>query len=195
MRRHKNDDPKLDTILGRAIKKYGWENFKYETVEECDNKEELLEKEKYYINYYNSLMPNGYNMTKGGEKLFGSNNPFFGKKHSKESREKMSNAQSKKVGELNQFYGRHHTEQTKQLISQNNSKKVVNIDNDGMVVNIFDNIKNAAQWCLEQNLTQSRYANSDICKRCKDGKRSFGFYWKYFDECVETMADECKPVE
>ena len=59
---------------------------------------------------------------------------------------------------------------------------------------IFSSIKEAAQWCYDNNLTKSQYANSDICKRCKDGKKAFGFNWKYFDECVETMTDECKSV-
>lgn len=195
MRKHKNDDTHLNTILGRAIKKYGWDNFQCEIVEECDNKYDLLEKEKYYIRYYNSLTPNGYNMTIGGEKLFGEHNPFFGKQHSQETKEKLSTMASNRIGELNPFYGKHHNEQTKQLIANSNSKKVANTDNNGRIINIFDSIKNAAQWCLDQNLTKSQYASSDICKRCKDGKKAFGFYWTYFDECVETMADECKPVE
>ncbi len=67
MRRHKNDDINHNTLLGRAIKKYGWENFKYEVVVYEDDKEKLLELEQYYIKYFNSKMPNGYNMTDGGE--------------------------------------------------------------------------------------------------------------------------------
>lgn len=45
MRRHKNDDINHNTLLGRAIKKYGWENFKYEVVVYEDDKEKLLELE------------------------------------------------------------------------------------------------------------------------------------------------------
>lgn len=53
--------------LHNAIKKYGWDNFKTEIVEYCEpNKEILNAKEIYYIQYFNTLMPNGYNMTKGG---------------------------------------------------------------------------------------------------------------------------------
>ena len=44
-----------------AIKKYGWENFKYEVIENCPN-ENLKEKEAYYIQFFNSLIPNGYNI-------------------------------------------------------------------------------------------------------------------------------------
>ena len=51
MRKHKTDDIKSDTVLGRAIKKYGWDKFRWEILEECDDKERLLELEKYYIWY------------------------------------------------------------------------------------------------------------------------------------------------
>lgn len=65
MRKHKTDDIKSDTVLGRAIKKYGWDKFRWEILEECDDKERLLELEKYYIDKYSSHIPNGYNMTFG----------------------------------------------------------------------------------------------------------------------------------
>lgn len=53
-------------ILKQAIEKYGKENFKKETLEECKNKEELYKREKYWINYYNSFSPIGYNIADGG---------------------------------------------------------------------------------------------------------------------------------
>lgn len=39
---------------------YGIDNFKIEEVEFC-SAEERFTRETYYINYYNSLEPNGYN--------------------------------------------------------------------------------------------------------------------------------------
>lgn len=50
-----------------AIQKYGFENFKREILEECFD-ELLDEREKYWIQYYNSLAPNGYNLAHGGHK-------------------------------------------------------------------------------------------------------------------------------
>ena len=50
--------------LYKAFKKYGLENFSFEPIEEVEN-EKLDEKEKYWINYYDSYK-NGYNMTLGG---------------------------------------------------------------------------------------------------------------------------------
>lgn len=60
---HKTEDDGYS--FHNAIKKYGWEDFTFEILEEC-NKEELNEKERYWIAYYNSYK-NGYNETPGGE--------------------------------------------------------------------------------------------------------------------------------
>lgn len=52
--------------LYRAIRKYGLKNFSFEVIEEC-LKEELNDKEIYYIKKYNSNDLNfGYNLTAGG---------------------------------------------------------------------------------------------------------------------------------
>lgn len=51
--------------IHKAIRKYGIENFSFDIIEEC-SQQELDKKEKYYINKYNSLVPNGYNMILGG---------------------------------------------------------------------------------------------------------------------------------
>ena len=62
-----NDNSNIyDTVLSRAFRKYGLNNFKFEILEEC-KVEELDEKEKYYIYYYNSLVPFGYNVAQGGK--------------------------------------------------------------------------------------------------------------------------------
>lgn len=56
------------SYLGRAIYKYGKDNFKVEQIEECYSVQELNEREKYWIAYYNSTNGSiGYNLTPGGE--------------------------------------------------------------------------------------------------------------------------------
>lgn len=47
------------------IKSHNKNDFTFEVLEECD-KELLDQREQYYIAYYNSMIPNGYNKTKGG---------------------------------------------------------------------------------------------------------------------------------
>ena len=50
-----------------AIRKYGWENFIWEIVEESSDwtQEQLNQKEQYYIKLYNTI-DEGYNILKGG---------------------------------------------------------------------------------------------------------------------------------
>lgn len=49
-----------------AIRKYGIENFKWEIIKEYNNLQDCLEGEKVYIRFYNTISPNGYNLTEGG---------------------------------------------------------------------------------------------------------------------------------
>lgn len=60
----KTDNPRIK--FQRAIKKYGEENFTVEKIDEAFSKEELDEKEKYWISKYDSINT-GYNTATGGE--------------------------------------------------------------------------------------------------------------------------------
>lgn len=60
----KSENPKIK--FQRAIKKYGKENFIVEKIDEGFSQEDLNDKEKYWINKYNSI-ENGYNTALGGE--------------------------------------------------------------------------------------------------------------------------------
>jgi len=53
-------------LINLAIKKYGKENFVKEILEYCLTKDELNEKEKYWIAKYNSNLT-GYNISDGGQ--------------------------------------------------------------------------------------------------------------------------------
>ena len=54
--------------LKNAIAKYGLESFSKEIIEECDSKELLDERERYWINYYNATKSDHfYNIAKGGD--------------------------------------------------------------------------------------------------------------------------------
>lgn len=60
-------------LIHKAINKYGYNNFHVCLIEKiaCSTKQELIDevnkKEKYYIDYYNSIRPNGYNISIGGD--------------------------------------------------------------------------------------------------------------------------------
>lgn len=53
-------------ILLKSIKKYGKDNFIKEIIEECDSFDDMNEKETFWINHFNSFVPNGYNIREGG---------------------------------------------------------------------------------------------------------------------------------
>lgn len=55
------------SALYEAFKKYGVENFMVETICFSNNKKELMSLEKHYISELNTVSPNGYNLTSGGE--------------------------------------------------------------------------------------------------------------------------------
>lgn len=71
--RFKEHIKKQKFALGGAIKKYGIDNFQLEILKKinCDSKEELINKlnelEIKYISKYNTNVPFGYNITKGGK--------------------------------------------------------------------------------------------------------------------------------
>lgn len=76
------DDKLGCTYLNAAIKKYGFDNFKHEILLEINN-ELLDEYEIKFIDAYNTLEPNGYNLTKGGHTT----------QYSEASKKKMSETQ------------------------------------------------------------------------------------------------------
>ena len=79
-----------------AMKKYGFEKFHFEILEDNITSREILdEREIYYINYFHSLThENGYNLENGGNSVG---------KHSEETKYKISRAQ---IGNLNHMYGK-----------------------------------------------------------------------------------------
>ncbi len=52
----------LDTHFARAIRKYGKDNFQLSLICSCSSHEDMCEKERYWIKYYNSI-EEGYNET------------------------------------------------------------------------------------------------------------------------------------
>lgn len=74
-RSHCKASSKDNSIIDKAIYKYGKEHFWVEILE--NQIENYNEREKYWILHYNSIVPNGYNILEGG------NDPpkFFGDDH------------------------------------------------------------------------------------------------------------------
>lgn len=89
-----------NTPFHNALKKYGFENFEWLTLFNGCDENFLFEEEMEFIKEHNTKVPNGYNLTDGGE---GS----CGYKHSKETRRKMSEARK----------GKKFTEETRRKMS------------------------------------------------------------------------------
>ena len=94
--------------LKNAINKYGKENFTVEQIDVASNREDAYVKESYWIQHYNSMFPNGYNLQSGGKRNFHVcletkrrvADSTRGKKHTEETKRKISESQlGKKLSE------------------------------------------------------------------------------------------------
>lgn len=123
-REHANGKDMKHSRIDPAMVKHGTDKFNLEIIEELPNDRALLMKrEEYWVSHYNTYKDkNHYNLTPGGDfnpmkvpeiaakisgennimkspearaKISGENNPFYGCKHTQESKEKMSKAVSK----------------------------------------------------------------------------------------------------
>jgi group I intron endonuclease len=113
-----NDNKRrYNCIFHMAIRKYGWDNFKWEILCEIDSENKLNVLEKFYIAAYRK-MGNIYNLTDGGE---GASGNII----SEETRNKLKNRipwnkgnGNYMTGNRNHFYGKMHSGETKQKISK-----------------------------------------------------------------------------
>ena len=112
------EQEKSISYLHRAMLADGLENFVFEVIEEVDNSF-LNEREIFWIKEYNSLSPNGYNLTTGGE-----GTPGFSRPQTAEERAKRKESNK-------EFYIKHPeakiraSENTKKLWENDDYRKRV----------------------------------------------------------------------
>ena len=58
--------PSSNSLISKAIRKYGKNNFTFEIIEKCPQNQ-LNERENYWIKYYDCINPNGYNISEGSD--------------------------------------------------------------------------------------------------------------------------------
>ena len=105
-------------LLKKAFKKYGIDKFTIDVLEQCET-DKLDEREQYWMDYYEVIDKNkGYNICP----VAGSTR---GLKKSQEEREKMSKRASQRIGKSNPFYGKHHSDDAKEKIRQKKIGQVV----------------------------------------------------------------------
>ena len=111
---HKTRIGKKQHPLYHAFEKYGWENVIKEVIDTAENQDELILKELFYINKYNSYN-NGYNLTLNTE--VGGDN-WIGKKDTEEFKEWKKKISLKLIGENNIMFGTQHTEVSKDKMKE-----------------------------------------------------------------------------
>ena len=130
--RELNGNKHYNQHLQNSWNKYGESNFKFDIVEECI-RNDLNNKERYWIAMYDTQNKRcGFNISNGGVqgcsvseetrkklsdsrigRFTGKDNPFYGKTHSDEVKERVRRMAKEFSGEKHYFYGKHHTEETK----------------------------------------------------------------------------------
>lgn len=164
------------------FEEFGINNFSFEILEETDDINKLYELEKKYIKELNSLVPNGYNRSKGGKSTLGfkhsdktkmiisrkkkgtmkgSKNPYFGRSHSEETRNKMKAAwERREVTEQMLLNCRIGTEKVK--------KPVICIETSEE----FD--------CVQSAANKYSVAATNISRACRNSNRTAAkLHWKY----------------
>lgn len=176
-----------------ALREYGIDNFNYDILISNVEKSKLDELEIYYINFYNSLKPNGYNMVPGGSNgaglikgkkveqysLEGIYIRTFDSAHQAEYETKISygNICSCCRGTRNQAGGyqwkyKDSNKQIFEIKKCNHNNGVLQFSKNGIFIKEFSSIKEAAE---ELNCSKAA-----ITKACQGkSKTSQGFIWKY----------------
>jgi len=109
---HKRD-MKLNRPVSNALKKYGFENVNWQIIAEFDNEHDALENEKKLIEEYNSRDINfGYNVSVGGETFPTGFNGSYWMEGKTEAEIKSINKKKGKPGETNPFYGKKHSKES-----------------------------------------------------------------------------------
>jgi group I intron endonuclease len=170
--------------LSSAIKKYGFDNFEFKIV--CITFDEKLDNiEIEYIQKYNSLVPNGYNLRNGGN----------GGKHNEETKIKISESLKNRTDiiykkpqlgiPLNEetknkislkLTGRKLSESTIEKIKNSNTKyTVLQLDIDGNIINKFFGCVEAGKYIgtTKENINM-----------CCNGKRKTTKRY-VFKECLQ----------
>ena len=150
------------SYIGKALRKYGLENFKIEVIDTASSADDLNSKEKYWIETYNTISPSGYNLKEGGvqgrlskESIEKISKTLTGRKVPLEVVKKVSEKRKKTVYKIDK--------KTNEVIAKYNS--VFDVEKDGYCRQLVS--KCAKFYGIK------KYSHS-------------GYYWKYETESNTT---------
>jgi group I intron endonuclease len=157
-------------LIHHSILKYGWENHKFEIIEECSI-EELNQKEIYWMSFFNCI-EEGLNLKEGGYNI-GKHHPqtIIKMRNTKlNKKQPWSVPQATLMGKANK--GKIRTEEFKNNIRLNNSKPVLQYDKQGNFIKKWECGFDAARFLGKQNSAISE---------CCYGKRktAYNYIWKF----------------
>lgn len=169
--------------LYKAMNKYGINNFSFEVLEEVDI-EQLNEKERYYINLYNSYInadnSNGYNATLGGSQ----GNHYFDPCINDViecARHMTTNQMANHFGvgyATMKNYLHNHNIQSQKGKTGGGAKSVAQIDIDtDEIIQVFPSIADASRFF---NKTPKNSGIRDVLRG--KGKTAYGYKWKYLSD-------------
>ena len=166
-------------ILHKAFRKYGFNNFIVEEIEEVENSL-LNNREIYWINFYNSIIPNGYNMTFGGEGSIKIDYELVYKLWDEgKSISQIAKILNHSIAQLKTIlsnYDNFDINENNQRTIDATKKRVGQYDkNTNTLIAIYDSIKDAANTV---NVDRS------CISRCCSGKKksSRGYIWRFIND-------------
>ena len=137
-----------NTPFYNALKKYGWNNFSINIIEECEE-EKLNEREIYWIEEKRSLYPNGYNLLEGGKQA----------KHTDITKQKISNSRKgikfseSHIENLKKSHiGYVMPDEQKKKISQSNKGKIISDETKNKLKYSQPHRKEVGRFDLNGNL-------------------------------------------
>jgi len=188
-REYRRAKPRASKHLLRSFLKYGINNFEVTILEKVEIAR-LNEREQFWMDFYQSYRHDiGYNICKEA-------GTTRGRKRPEKECKKISKLAKLRVGNKNPFYGRKHTQETKDKIGKANQKKkrsaehikafcgsgqearkkkIIQIDkNTNKIIKIWDYIKQASD-----ELKISDATIIGVARKYPHKKTAGGFKWEY----------------
>lgn len=169
---------------------YGADKFYCELIDTC-NDDIRLEVETYYIEKYNTLIPNGYNVyshsscgfsnqhhskdtlskiSKASKKWWEEadddtkrnrsekiSKALTGKSFTDEHKRKLSELAKLRTGTKNSFYGKKHSKESLQKMKKAHSLRVyLRLDNQNNVLQEYNMIDDVYRWVVDNNLSNAK---------------------------------------
>lgn len=153
------------------MREFGLDNFEFSILEECTTQEELYEKEKYYIEYYDTIVDHGkgYNMMYGGL-------------HGKPSQVVFEQLPLFKSGEENISYGKYNYDAFA-------SKRVLNATTNTVYGSLRD--------CAIQEYGDIRYVKpiSNVCNPNSNKFTYHGNTYYILDDFGNPILKQTQPIK